>query len=73
MRAKFYVNSVTDFEGGTKQAQLRAVYDDGHPENNQFAKATPGGELSISIDNPAAQDFFVPGQAYYLDFTKAPA
>ena len=71
MRAKFYVETVTNHRGGYQDATLRAVYDDGHPENNAFAKATPTGELTIGIDNPAAQDFFKPGKEYYLDFTEA--
>ena len=72
MRAKFYDSHVTNHSGGYQDAVLRAVYDDGHPENNAFAKATPTGEITLGIDNPAAQDFFKPGRAYYLDLTEAP-
>ena len=72
MRAKFYVSTVTNHSGGYQDVTLRAVSDDGHPENNAFAKATPTGEITMGIDKPGAQDFFKPGQQCYLDFTEAP-
>ena len=40
-------------------------------ENQRFNKASPSGELSITIDNPAAQGFLQPGKSYYLDFSPA--
>jgi hypothetical protein len=40
-------------------------------ENARFTKATPWGEIRLGIDNPAALEQFVPGQAYYVDFTAA--
>ena len=72
MRAKFNCDSVTEYGYGNKEAKLTAVYDDGKQENNQFAEATPCGEVTIQIDkNAVAKDFLVPGKAYYLDFTEA--
>jgi hypothetical protein len=72
MRAKFNCESVTEYGYGNKEAKMRAVYDDGNQENNQFAEATPSGELTINIDkNAVAKDFLVPGKNYYLDFTEA--
>lgn len=46
-----------------------AVYDTSIPEDERYAQATPYGELKITVDNPAVA--FIPGQAYYLDFTPA--
>jgi len=71
MRAKFNCYSVMRITGGGEQSVLQAVTDDGTPENESFWNATPSGRLEISITNPAAQGFFSPGTAYYLDFTEA--
>src|SRR4051812_5033204 len=40
-------------------------------ENEIFGKATPSGSIEVIITNPTASDFFEPGQAYYVTFTKA--
>jgi hypothetical protein len=55
---------------------LGAVWepDDGKrelPENAVFGKATPWGEITMGIANPAAKEFFVPGKNYYVTFTEA--
>lgn len=47
--------------------RFSAVYDDGQPENQRYAKYTPSGELRIQVDNPAVE--FECGKDYYLDFT----
>ncbi|KAA0686021.1 hypothetical protein DTW90_34615 [Neorhizobium sp. P12A] len=39
--------------------------------NKAWSKATPSGELKISITNPAAIDKFDLGKEYFLDFTPA--
>jgi hypothetical protein len=71
-RAKFKVSSVTTFEtAGQKQVELWAVWDDGIPENARFAKATPSGQIKITIDNPPAAEIFAPGKFFYVDFTLA--
>jgi hypothetical protein len=70
MRAKFKVDSVRHFEH-TQQAVLSAVTN-GSQEDNDFAAATPSGNLSLDITAPEAQDFFLPGKSYYMDFTLAP-
>ena len=70
VKAKFQCIAVTDF-GGQKQAQLQAVYS-GSGENEDFAKATPYGELKINIDmDVPASNFFKPGKSYYLTFDEA--
>lgn len=70
VRAKFSVTSVETFSYGGERAKLSAVYS-GTPEDNQFAKATPSGAIEITIDNPAAQGFLVPGKNFYVDFSPA--
>jgi hypothetical protein len=67
--AKFTCSFIQENEG-SKTAHLYAVYsEDG--ENKDFAKATPGGNLSINIDNEtAASGFFEQGKDYYLTFTE---
>lgn len=44
-----------------------ASYDTSVPEDQRYAKATPSGQLTIAVDNPAV--VFEPGKSYYLDFT----
>lgn len=35
-----------------------------------FTKATPSGDITLSIDNPAAAVVFKPQHYYYVDFTE---
>ena len=68
IRAKFNCSSVTDF-GRAKKASLHAVFSE-VGENEDFANATPQGNLEITIDqSTAAFNFFEPGASYYLEFT----
>lgn len=76
MRAKFICNSVTDYGNSYVEARLSAVYSSNAQgqaikEDNEFAAATPQGELKMSISNPNAVGFLKPGHKYYLDFTEA--
>ena len=67
VKAKFHCNSVEDFEYG-KEAKLTAVHSP-TGENADYAKATPSGDLKITIDSETpASDFFKPGKDYYLVF-----
>lgn len=71
--AKFRVNAVEDF-GYSKQVKMQAVYEGAlgeNEENKRFTKASPNGELKITIDNPYASEQFAPGQEWYLNFTRA--
>lgn len=68
VRAKFIVESITDF-GSIKKVTLRAVSDDDIPENQRYHRYTPQGLIEISIDNPPASDQFKPGDRFYVDFT----
>ena len=56
---------------GDRSYEFTAVYDDKTPENQRFAKATPSGQLTIAVSNPAVS--YVPGKEYYLDFTPVDA
>ena len=74
VRAKFHCNSVQSDEYG-ELVKLSAVYgndDKDNEENNQFAEATPSGDLEMMISNPGAKGFIKEGKSYYLDFTEAP-
>ena len=70
IRAKFVCDSVAKKRGDREEAQLLAVTDS-LGEENDFADATPFGQLEITIDAEGAQGWFEPGQKYYLDFTPA--
>jgi hypothetical protein len=49
--------------------EFQAVYDAHQPEDQRFARATPSGSLTITVDNPNVT--FEPGRAYYLEITPA--
>jgi hypothetical protein len=72
VRAKFRCASITDFGGTSKQVSLSAIYaPDANGEDAGFTKATPWGEIKMSIDNPAAAVQFEIGKNYYVDFSPA--
>lgn len=74
VKALFVVTSVAkDNHGGTK-IQCHATQGKKWPEDKEsqdFAEATPSGELNFYIANgrPAAE-FFIPGDEVYLTFEK---
>lgn len=73
-RAKFRCNTVKRWSNnadGQRVYEFTAVYDDGTPENQRYAKYTPSGRLEITVDNPAVE--FELGKDYYLDFTPVEA
>lgn len=55
------------------KVNLAPVYapKDANCENSQFWQATPNGQCWMQINNPAAFDYFVEGQEYYLTFDRA--
>jgi hypothetical protein len=74
-RALFTVNDVLerkDAEGNATGQIVKLnpsyVNNPEHP-NYAFWKATPTGNLEMTINNPAVFGFFVPGRSYWLDFT----
>lgn len=71
VKTKFRCNSVTNY-GQQKRADLAAVLS-GSEENKTFAKYTPAGSLSLTIDEGTeAHSLFEPGKHYYLSITEAP-
>jgi len=73
VKAKFRCDTVTRDAHGGEKSKSSAVYDSGLPEDKVFYEASPSGSLEIYVNNKAVHGFFVPGQAYYLDFTPAEA
>jgi hypothetical protein len=77
MRAKMQVQSVTK-QGETQESiSMSAVTGNkaygpqGESEDNTYARYTPSGSLSLTINNPALVGKFSVGQKFYLDFTEA--
>lgn len=80
IKAKFYVESVRETGYcGTKnpgrEVELAPVTggESASEEDRSFAAATPGGKITLFVDNPDCADAFKPGDAYYVTFDLAPA
>jgi hypothetical protein len=82
MRAKMQINSVKRLVGadgsvmaeelGANPVCGRAPFGpNGESEDNTFARFTPGGSLSLTVNNPDLFGKFKPGQKFYVDFTLA--
>jgi hypothetical protein len=65
-------------DNGTCNVRMGAVWE-GTTEKQQasenaiFGKWTPGGEVRLTLANPAAADLFVAGKKYYVAIVEAPA
>lgn len=71
-RAKFQCLNVTD-HGWNKTVRLQVVYSRKEGEENyDFTKATPNGQIEMTIDNPNAAVLFHPQRYYYVDFEECP-
>lgn len=70
VRGKFTVQTITrnSYDPSGAQVTLRCQYSN-NPEDNSFSAATPNGEISMSVTNPAAVEHFVLGKSFYVDFT----
>lgn len=69
IRAKMSVNEVIS-NTYSDQVKLSPVCGGGtSAEDNSYAKATPGGKLELTIDNPAVRGHVKPGQVFYVDLT----
>lgn len=68
VRAKFRCSSIESFAqtSGQRVYKFSAEYDADLPEDQRYAKYTPAGQLSITVDNPNVS--FELGHSYYLDF-----
>lgn len=71
-RCKFRCHSIID-NGYGKSINLSAVYapDDPESENGQFWTATPSGQITLYVNNPAGAAVFEQGKDFYVDFTPA--
>ena len=75
VRAKFRVTKVTTTCMGnnapdTSEVTLSAA---GGAPNETWAKWTPSGSITMTINNPAALAAFVVGDFVFVDFSPAPA
>lgn len=81
MRAKLRVYDVNPYprENPTQETvkfhgvAASSYPEDGSDENNTFAKFSPHAIAEITIANPALLGKFAVGDAFYVDFTPAPA
>jgi hypothetical protein len=71
IRAKFRCTTILKDESGNETVTLHAANGKKDTANAQWAKWTPGGQLSLTINNPKAQGKIVPGKFYFLDFSEA--
>jgi len=78
VQAKFMLQEMqtTSFGGGHQYLTFvfRPQYDPNIPEDQRFAKATPNGELKISVDNPAVAEEWkkMLGKQFHLTFSPLP-
>lgn len=71
VKAKFTCGSIVDI-GYALTATFYAVYGT-EGENADYSKATPNGNLNITIDKETkASEFFERGKSYYLTFEEVP-
>lgn len=80
MRAKVKITGIEPYpkEGTPTQEKLDFAFpakngaypSDGMDEDQQFAKYTPAGQLSITVANPNLIGKFAVGDTFYLDFIK---
>ena len=73
VRAKMTLQAVTEYPGGMKCLKFYTQYDPSLPEDQRFSKATQSGSIEMHVDNPKALEQFKLGEAYYVDFSPAPA
>jgi FtsZ-binding cell division protein ZapB len=76
MRAKMLVSSVetTTYGETIKAAPVcgnNPFGPNGESEDNTFARFTPSGSLSLTVNNPDLLGKIKPGQKLYVDFTLA--
>lgn len=67
-RAKFTVDTKLETPYNFKFTMFPVVT--GSPENEEFFKTTPAGQITIQVAK-ALGDIFQVGKSYYVDFTEA--
>lgn len=73
VRGKFQVVKVAqvNWSPTARVISLQAVYDTTTEENRRYAKATPSGQIEMTVDNPPAAEQLAIGKTFYVDFTPA--
>lgn len=79
MRAKVRITAITKYPAGEEVTHEALTFSfpakdgaypaDGSDEDQQFARFSPAGALSLTVANPALQGQFSVGDTFYLDFT----
>lgn len=67
LRAKFQVTTITHYENGSEVKMLPVTR--GSPENEEFFKWTPSGEIKIGLIKKEQAEVFQPGREFYIDMT----
>lgn len=67
-KRQLYAGSGNLDDNSTWTVRLQPVYGD-CPENKEWSRWTPSGEVTMQITNPAAVGRFELGKAYWVDFT----
>lgn len=74
VRAKFKLDTIVEpIAPGMGRIFYFNAVTDGSEENKSFARYTPAGQFTMTVDEdtPAASYFQV-GKSYYLDFNETP-
>lgn len=72
VRALFRLISIEHNEGTARIFKFRCDYDPNIPEDQRFYSATPWGEITMQVNNPAVFDQWKIGDKYYADFSPVP-
>ena len=74
VRAKFQVSEIASLAWSptAKRIKFQTQYDTSIPEDQRFCKATPSGDMTMIVDNPAALEVLQLGGSFYVDFTPIP-
>lgn len=75
VRAKFVVQSVKHHLSWADKKPVTVELSPvtgGSEENQKFFASTPSGNITFTVSGDVGE-MFEPGQAYYVDFTPAPA
>lgn len=73
VRGKFQVIKISqvNWSKDARIVELQALMDSSTEENKRFARYTPSGSITMTIDNPSASDYLALGKKFYVDFTEA--
>lgn len=73
VRAKMYVSEVKRMAYNREQVTVSLQCSTRGPENAEWAAATPSGQVTLHVMNPAASQQFVEafdsGKEFWVDFT----